>query len=114
MKMSILELEYKNIRKISSLQISFRNDTGGVIKNNFVMMANGTGKTTTMTLIKGLLDGSAKNWPVDYVKSFAPTTTTGDKGEFSITVKFDEKQYKYFLSLDYVNGIAKIETQAPP
>lgn len=114
MKMSILELEYKNIRKISSLQISFRNDTGGVIKNNSVMMANGTGKTTTMTLIKGLLDGSAKNWPVDYVKSFAPTTTTGDKGEFSITVKFDEKQYKYFLSLDYVNGIAKIETQAPP
>lgn len=114
MKMSILELEYKNIRKISSLQISFRNDTGGVIKNNFVMMANGTGKTTTMTLIKGLLDGSAKNWPVDFVKSFAPTTTTGDKGEFSITVKFDEKQYKYFLSLDYVNGIAKIETQAPP
>lgn len=114
MKMSILELEYKNIRKISSLQISFRNDTGGVIKNNFVMMANGTGKTTTMTLIKCLLDGSAKNWPVDYVKSFAPTTTTGDKGEFSITVKFDEKQYKYFLSLDYVNGIAKIETQAPP
>lgn len=114
MKMSILELEYKNIRKISSLQISSRNDTGGVIKNNFVMMANGTGKTTTMTLIKGLLDGSAKNWPVDYVKSFAPTTTTGDKGEFSITVKFDEKQYKYFLSLDYVNGIAKIETQAPP
>ena len=114
MKMSILELEYKNIRKISSLQISFRNDTGGVIKNNFVMMATGTGKTTTMTLIKGLLDGSAKNWPVDYVKSFAPTTTTGDKGEFSITVKFDEKQYKYFLSLDYVNGIAKIETQAPP
>lgn len=114
MKMSILELEYKNIRKISSLQISFRNDTGGVIKNNFVMMANGTGKTTTMTLIKGLLDGSAKNWPVDYVKSFAPTTTTGDTGEFSITVKFDEKQYKYFLSLDYVNGIAKIETQAPP
>ena len=114
MKMSILELEYKNIRKISSLQISFRNDTGSVIKNNFVMMANGTGKTTTMTIIKGLLDGSAKNWPVDYVKSFAPTTTTGDKGEFSITVKFDEKQYKYFLSLDYVNGIAKIETQAPP
>ena len=114
MKMSILEIEYTNIRKISSLQISFRNNDGGVIKNNFVMMANGTGKTTTMTLIKGLLDGSAAKWPVDYVKSFAPTTTTGDNGEFSITVKFDEKQYKYFLSLDYVHGSAKIETLAPP
>lgn len=114
MKMSILEFEYKNIRKISSLQISFRNKDGGVIKNNFVMMANGTGKTTTMTLIKGLLDGSAAKWPADYVKSFSPTTTTGDTGEFSITVKFDEKQYKYFLSLDYANGTAKIETLAPP
>lgn len=114
MKMSILDLEYKNIRKISSLQISFRNEDGGVIKNNFIMMANGTGKTTTMTLIKGLLDGSAKNWSVDYVKSFSPTTTVGNQGEFSITVKFDEKQYKYFLSLDYINGTAKIETLAPP
>ena len=114
MKMSILEFEYINIRKISSLKISFRNNDGGVIKNNFVMMANGTGKTTTMILIKGLFDGSAVKWSADYVRSFAPTTTTGDTGEFSITVKFDEKQYKYFLSLDYVNGVAKIETLAPP
>ena len=53
MKMSILEFEYKNIRKISSLRISFLNNADEVIKNNFVMMANGTGKTTTMTLIKG-------------------------------------------------------------
>ena len=114
MKMSILEFEYKNIRKISSLRISFLNNDGGVIKNNFVMMANGTGKTTTMTLIKGLLDGSAAEWTPSEVKSFKPTTTTGDNGEFSITVKFDEKQYKYFLSLDYAKGISKIETLAPP
>ena len=114
MKMSILEFEYKNIRKISSLHISFLNNDGGVIKNNFVMMANGTGKTTTMTLIKGLLDGSAAEWSPSEVKSFKPTTTTGDNGEFSITVKFDEKQYKYFLSLDYAKGTSKIETLAPP
>ena len=48
MKMSILEFEYRNIRKISSLHISFLNSDGCVIKNNFVMMANGTGKTTTI------------------------------------------------------------------
>ena len=114
MKMSILEFEYKNIRKISSLRISFLNSDGGVIKNNFVMMANGTGKTTTMTLIKGLLDGSAAEWTPSEVKSFKPTTTDGDNGEFSITVKFDEKQYKYFLSLDYAKGTSKIETLAPP
>ena len=106
MKMSILEFEYKNIRKISSLHISFVNNDGRVVKNNFIMMANGTGKTTTMTLIKGLLDGSASEWSASDIKSFAPTTTHGDNGEFSITVKFDERQYKYFLSLDYAKGIA--------
>ena len=57
------------------------------------MMANGTGKTTTMTLIKGIFDGSAADWPATKVRSFAPTLTEADTGEFSITVKFDDKRY---------------------
>lgn len=114
MKMSILEFEYKNIRKISSLKISFADNQGKIIQNNFVMMANGTGKTTTMSLIKGLLDGSATKWDENEVRSFSPTTSESDTGEFSMTVKFDEKQYKYFLVMDYVNGTSKIETLAPP
>ena len=56
MKMAILELEYKNIRKITALKLPFTKADGSVISNNFIMMANGTGKTTTMELIKGLLD----------------------------------------------------------
>lgn len=114
MKMTIIEFEYKHIRKISSLKLPFINASGNVIQNNFVMMANGTGKTTTMMLIKGLLDGSAANWSEETVRSFTPTTSDSDTGEFSMTVKFDEKQYKYFLVLDYVGGTAKIETLAPP
>lgn len=110
MKMSILGIEYKNIRKIKDLKLSFVNTSGNVIKNSFIMMANGTGKTTTMTLLKGLLDGTAAEWSVSDVKSFAPTTRVSDTGEFSITVKFDERQYKYFLCLDYRAGIATINT----
>lgn len=114
MKMTILEFEYKHIRKISSLKMSFVDTIGNIIQNNFVMMANGTGKTTTMSLIKGLLDGSATKWSEETVRSFSPTTSQSDNGEFSMTVKFDEKQYKYFLVLDYIGGVAKIETLAPP
>lgn len=51
MKMAILELEYKNIRKITALKLPFTKADGSVISNNFIMMANGTGKTTTMELI---------------------------------------------------------------
>ena len=46
MKMAILELEYKNIRKITALKLPFTKADGSVISNNFIMMANGTGKTT--------------------------------------------------------------------
>ena len=44
MKMAILELEYKNIRKITALKLPFTTADGSVISNNFIMMANGTGK----------------------------------------------------------------------
>lgn len=114
MKMTILEISYKNIRKISDLTLSFIKEDGSVISNSFIMMANGTGKTTTMTLIKGLFDGSASSWNSTQVKSFAPKMSEADKGEFSITVKFDGRQYKYFLELDYRAGTAIIETAAVP
>ena len=114
MKMTILEITYKNIRKISDLKLSFTQEDGTAVGNNFIMMANGTGKTTTMELIKGLFDGSAAKWNVSTVKGYAPTATDADKGEFSITVKFDDRQYKYFLELDYKSGTASIETAALP
>lgn len=114
MKMSILEISYKNIRKIKDLELSFIKEDGTIIGNNFIMMANGTGKTTTMDLIKGLFDGSAVSWNSAKVRSFSPKTFEAPKGEFSIAVKFDEKQYKYFLELDYQNGAAFIETAALP
>ena len=101
MKMAILELEYKNIRKITALKLPFTKADGSVISNNFIMMANGTGKTTTMELIKGLFDGTAAGWTASKVRSFAPTLTEADTGEFSITVKFDDRQYKNkFIQFD--------------
>lgn len=110
MKMSILGIEYENIRKISELKLSFVDANGKSIKNNFVMMANGTGKTTTMELIKGLMDGSAADWSAKKIKTFAPTTSHSDVGVFSIAVKFDERQYKYFLYMNYKTGTANIKT----
>ena len=104
MRMSILELSYKNIRRISDLSLSFNK------KNTFLMMGNGTGKTTTMDLIKGLLDSSASSWDEKKVKDFAPISNSSEKGEFKIKVKFDNSIYIYKLTLDYVNGSTKIET----
>ena len=114
MKMTILAIEYMNIRKIKELKLSFTNKDGEIIRQSFIMMANGTGKTTTMTLIKGLFDGTAVGWDPEKVRSFAPIMWKADTGEFNVTVKFDGRQYKYILSLDYKNGTIKIGTVAPP
>ncbi len=113
MKMTILELECKNIRKITSLKLVFHKDNN-IINNNFIMMANGTGKTTIIQLIKGLLDKSAGSWDSDRVKEFAPSTGYSEEGEFSLTVKFDENQYKYILLFDFIKNVAQIKTVLLP
>lgn len=108
MEMIITEIEYTNIRKIGSLKLKFLDDKGKLIKNTFIMMGNGTGKTTTITLLKGLLDGTAEEWESDIIESFRPLSRDVEKGEFSISAKFDERIYKYYLDLDYKTGVAKI------
>ena len=112
--MSILGIEYKNIRKISSLKLSFERTDGRLYDTSFIMMGNGTGKTTTMTLIKGLLDGTATNWSGATIKSFMPIGYKASSGMFSLSVKFDERKYIYFLKFDYVLGKATITTSALP
>lgn len=115
MKMSILKIEYKNIRKIDKLELSFCDQNGKPYKTSFVMMANGTGKTTTITLLKALFDGTALNWKPSEVKKYAPQKLdeSSNQGEFAVTVMLDNKQYKYFLELDYANGKATIDTLCP-
>lgn len=109
MKMTILEMAYKNIRRINALTLSFSE-----AKNTFLMMGNGTGKTTTMELIKGLFDGTASKWSKEKVKEYKPMFGEASNGEFTIKVKFDEAQYIYKLLLNYTDGVAKIKTTALP
>lgn len=107
MKMTVMSMEYTNIRKFSSLKVNFTDEVNHPYKNSFIMMGNGTGKTTTITLIKGLLDGSAAAWSSDVVRSYSPAQGNPKEGSFKITVKFDEKTYIYVLSLNYETGKAE-------
>lgn len=107
MKMTIQSLEYTNIRKFSSLRIPFTSESGTLYKYNFIMMGNGTGKTTTITLLKGLLDGTANNWDATTVRSFRPLSSPASKGTFTVNTLFDDKPYNYILNLDYETGKAE-------
>ncbi len=107
MKMTVTSIELKDIRRFpDSVRIDFVDESGKPIKQSFIMMENGTGKTTTITLIKGLLDGSADNWDSEKVRSFKPTQWDANEGSLRLAVKFDDKVYIYVLKLDYNNGRA--------
>jgi len=109
MEMIISEISYSNIRKIKELKINFFNGNK-FFRNTFIMMANGTGKTMSMDLIKGILDESANTWKPNKVKSFKPLNRDVDNGQFCLTVLFDNKKYKYFLDFDFVNNKSSIRT----
>ena len=74
------------------------------------MMPNGTGKTTTIDLMRAVLDGSAIDWDADRVNEFKPQYGNVSKGEFQLKTKINDEIYYNILCLDYENGKAQYKT----
>ena len=110
MKIKILGWEYENIRRIGKLNIDLNRPDGSVYENTFIMMPNGTGKTTTLRLIRAMLTGEATGWKEKEVRSFRPTFREASEGKFRFKVMFDKDIYEYTLYLDYDLGEARYET----
>lgn len=111
MNIKILGWEYENIRRIGKLSIDLTKPDGNVYENTFIMMPNGTGKTTTLRLICAILsEKGASGWKESEVRSFRPLFKTASKGKFSLKIIFDEDIYYYTLHLDYELGEVRYET----
>lgn len=109
MLMTITNIEISNIRRFSeNVRFDFVDGSGNLIEKTFILMANGTGKTTTNTLIKCLLDGTAESWDSDVVRSYKPKNRKVNEGELKLHTLFDGNKYIYTLKLDYINGCARI------
>lgn len=74
------------------------------------MMPNGTGKTTTINLMRAVLDGTATDWDQDKVREFKPQYGDIRKGEFRLKTKINDDIYHFVLCLDYENGKAQYKT----
>lgn len=107
MRIKILGWRCVNIRKFKDFEVDLSGDTD---KSCLIMMRNGTGKTTTIGLIRAVLSGSAVGWGEGKVREFAPMGTEIPRGEFHLKVRYDQKPYHYILHLDYDRGTAFYET----
>ena len=107
MRIKILGWGYENIRKINTLELDFQDNPH---RTTLIMMRNGTGKTTTMALMRAILSGSAKKWTSERVKGFQPLHSTKETGKFTMRMQFDDKTYCFILTLNYKTGQASYQT----
>lgn len=110
MKIRIIGWGYENIRRFNTLQLDLLQGSAHLPHTTLVMMRNGTGKTTTITLMRAALSGLATNWKPEDVRGFKPLHGQAARGKFYIKVKFGTELYHYNLILDYERGKASYET----
>ena len=107
MKIRILGWKYINIRKFKNVEIDLSTNCKEV---NLIMMRNGTGKTTTINLIRAVLSGTAESWNPQEVRAFRPKDPSIENGEFHLTVVYGKKKFYYVLHLNYLMGNAFFQT----
>ncbi len=112
MKIRILGWQYRNIRRMKDLTVDLTAEDGHVYGSSLIMMPNGTGKTTTLYLIRAILSGSAADWRAEEVRSYRPPFSDEEEGRFFLKIEFDGEIYHYILHLDYEEGRAWYETSS--
>jgi hypothetical protein len=110
MEIRITGWGYENIRRFKKLNIDLLQGKTELPHTTLIMMRNGTGKTTTITLMRAALSGNASEWSQDEVRAFKPTQGNTSCGSFYINVHFGADKYHYNLKLDYDRGKATYET----
>lgn len=110
MEISILGWSYKNIRRFGDLRIDLSPNLVTPPKVSLIMMRNGTGKTTTIHLIRAVLNGTATSWTPKQIREFKPQNSDVSDGAFSLSIRFDRDIYYYSLLFDYDRGTARYLT----
>ncbi|MCL6597496.1 MAG: AAA family ATPase [Alicyclobacillus macrosporangiidus] len=101
---------YRNIRGVYDLDVSLLRDNSSPYPCTLIMMPNGTGKTTTMTLLRAVFTGEATKWSQEQVREFKPTGRNVTDGEFKATLTIDGNVYVVVIQLNYEYGTANYRT----
>jgi DNA sulfur modification protein DndD len=83
---------------------------GAPAKVSLIQMPNGTGKTTTLELLKAALNKSAVDWTSGQVRSFRRRLDTRSEGRFTVKLLVDGRPLTFELTLDFENGSTRYRT----
>jgi len=76
-------------------------DTEIPYKVTFIQMPNGTGKTTTLQLLRATLSGSAKEWTSEQIAEFRNNSSSVESASFVVRLLLNEKLLTLELRFDF-------------
>lgn len=97
-------------------KVSFERTTGNVYSVSLLQMPNGTGKTTTLQLLRTALSGEAEGraWQPDQVRAFRKKNGNGNgMGSFKVTLLVDARRVTICLTFDFEEGTVSYTTTLP-
>ncbi len=80
---------------------------------SLLQMPNGTGKTTTLTMLRAAMTGEASTWPADRVRALRRPGETTDQGQFALHLAIDGKPLTLEVRLNFEDGTASYRTSSP-
>lgn len=101
-------------------QVSFLKDGQNSYPVSLIQMPNGTGKTTTLELLRAALSGdaltgkgSAQEWDADKVQSFKKRNSQSSRGRFQVILICDTRRLTITMDFDFDDGIVRYSTTLP-
>lgn len=75
-----------------------------------VQMPNGTGKTTTLTLLRAALSGTAAQWDPERVRNFRKKGSTSSEGSFEVSLLLNGKRTTIVMNFEFESGRVQYKT----
>jgi DNA sulfur modification protein DndD len=97
-------------------EVSFVNGDKSVYPISLLQMPNGTGKTTTLTLLRACLSGAAvsEGWDAEKVRSFQKRDGGEGSGTFVVELLANKKRVTFTMAFDFEEGTVRYSTTAGP
>jgi len=88
----------------------YQSDISKTYPVTLIQMPNGTGKTTTLNMLRATLSGSAKNWKPDEVRELRRKGSYDKSGQFIVRLAINNEPLTFELNFDFKEGKASYRT----
>lgn len=95
------------------VSLDLLSDSGDIADVSFIQMPNGTGKTTTLTLLRAALSGEAENWKNEEIKQLRKHAGIVRLGEFTLHLDLNGELLSFQLVVDFENCEVTYNTSSP-